>query len=185
MATLNDAFWHRGQRAFVGSRAWPGSGLVIKAGASPDMKTTAALTYTLAAKDADGEFQSLGTTATIDMSGLTASHTNNPTITVTDDSSTTSRIERQDCSGVVIATAKHAYIILTVDKDDAIRGYIGEIVATTATAKRPVLNLTDECAFGQVYIPNTSGSDFTIGTQALDLTNAVAVIKEISFIPQD
>ena len=183
MSDMNDAFWHKGQRNMVGSRVYGKCNLAIKTGGSTDAKTTGTTThYSLAIT---GGIYNLAATATVDLSALTAPSTSNPNVTKNDDSTNGDVLVRQGSNGLVIATANQVYIILTVDASGNIRGYAGEIVGTSATAKRPELDLESEAAFGQIHISNASGSDFTVGGTALDASNVTTTFTDLSFVPAD
>lgn len=182
MSDMNDAFWHKGQRNMVGSRCFSLGTLAIKTGGSADAKTTTAIGYSLADT---GVIYTKAAMATVDLSGLTAVHSNNPDKTINNDSTNGDVLVRQGSNGLVIATANQVYIILTLDASGNVRGYAGEIVANTATAKRPELDLTSEAAFGEILISNASGSNFTVGTTALDASNVTVTFTNLSFIPSD
>ena len=182
MSDMNDAFWHKGQRNMVGSRCFSLGTLAIKTGGSADAKTTTAIGYSLADT---GVIYTKAAMATVDLSGLTAVHSNNPDKTINNDSTNGDVLVRQGSNGLVIATANQVYIILTLDASGNVRGYADEIVANTATAKRPELDLTSEAAFGEILISNASGSNFTVGTTALDASNVTVTFTNLSFIPSD
>ena len=100
--------------------------------------------------------------------GLSLPHENNPTLTVTDDRSTTSRTERQNLEALVVPSGSFAKAILTVDAAGALRGYAGEVVTTSlASAKFPVLDLDDECPFWAMEITGA----YTAGTTAWATNN--------------
>ena len=182
MSDMNDAFWHKGQRNMVGSRCFSLGTLALKTGGSADAKTTTAIGYSLADT---GVIYTKAAMATVDLSGLTAVHSNNPNVTKNDDSTNGDVLVRQGSNGLVIATANQVYIILTLDASGNVRGYAGEIVGTSATAKRPELDLSAEAAFGEIHISNASGSNFTVGTTALDTSNVTVTYANLSFIPAD
>ena len=189
MPSMSDAFWHKGQQQLVGSRCYGKALLAIKTSSSPDGVTTVAVPYTIGTT---GALYTLATMATVDLSGgtsagdiYTTSHANNPAITVTDDSSTDPRTLRQNAAGVTIPTLSQAYIVFTVDASVNIYGYMGEIVLNTQTAKRPRLDLSAECAWGELLLTNATGSDFVIGTTALDTSSVTDAFADLSFIPAD
>ena len=78
MSDMNDAFWHKGQRNMVGSRCFSLGTLALKTGGSADAKTTTAIGYSLADT---GVIYTKAAMATVDLSGLTAVHSNNPNVT--------------------------------------------------------------------------------------------------------
>ena len=189
MPSMSDAFWHKGQQQLVGSRCYGKALLAIKTGGSGDGVTTAAVDYSIAST---GQMYTLPTMATVDLSGGTSagdiystSHANNPLLTVTDDSSTSIRILRQNAAGVTIPTLSQAYIVFTADASVNIYGYMGEIVLNTQTAKRPRLDLSAECAWGELLLVNGTGSDFVIGTTALDTGSVTDTFANLSFMPAD
>ena len=119
---------------------------------------------------------------------LLAVHANNPNVTKNDDSTNGDVLVRQSAAGLSIPDDQHVYILLTVDKDGGVRGYAGEMVGITATAKRPELDLTDEACWGQIYIKNETGSAFVVGTGELDSTTGDGVTvtyTNLSFVPSD
>ena len=178
MSDINDAFWHKGQRGFVGSRVYSKAGFA-KHGSHVNYLTAAALNYSVSS---DGVMRQLAAQTSIDADSLTASHANNPKIVITDDSSSSSRTVRQDSSGMTLAAGKDCVIILTVDASGNVRGYSGEHVANAETAVAPELDLTDECAFGQVYIANTTNA-FVVGTTAHNATGVTATFSDLAFMP--
>ena len=196
MSDMNDAFWHKGQRNMVGSRVFGTFGLAHKAGSSADVKTVGTTShYSIAST---GGIYNMAACATIALSGgsstgaserdLLSLHSNNPKIEYHDDSQTTARITRQTAVGLSIADDEHVYILLTVDKDGGVRGYAGEMVGITSTAKRPQLNLADEACWGQIYIKNETGSAFVVGTGQLDSSTGDGVTvtyTNLSFPPSD
>jgi len=178
MSDINDAFWHKGQRGFVGSRTYSKAGFG-KHGSHINYLTAAALNYSVSS---DGVMRQLATNTNIDSDGMTASHANNPKVVITDDSSSSSRTVRQDASGATIAAGKDAVIIVTVDKDGNLRSYMGEQVPNAETAVAPELDLTDECAFGQIYIANTTNA-FIVGTTAHNASGVTATFSDLAFMP--
>ena len=178
---MNDAFWHKGQRNMVGSRVYSVGGFA-KHGSHVNYLTASAVVYSLA--DTGGMYTKAAQSS-IDADGLTASHANNPDVSKNDDSTNGDVLVRQASGGLVIPTANQVYIILTLDASGNIRGYAGEIVSTSATAKRPELDLSAEAAFGQVLVSNASGSNFTVGTTAHNASNVTATFMDLSFVPSD
>ena len=178
MSDINDAFWHKGQRGFVGSRSYSKGGIAWHSG-KKNLKTAVALDYSVSS---GGAMLQLAITAQIDMDGLTASHANNPKVTITDDSSSSSRTVRQDASGATIAAGKDAVTILTVDASGNIRAYLGEQVPNAETAVAPELDLTDECAFAQIYIANTTNA-FQWGVTDYDASGVTPTLTDLAFMP--
>jgi len=139
-----------------------------------------------------------GPGAGVATSSMEAPSTANADKTVTDDSSTTSRTVRQDARTLSIPANSHCYIIGTVDATadgqtdgTGMRLYAGEIVGATTshangvqTAKRPELDLNEECPFVQIYFKNDTGSALVIGTATL-ATSGKAVMNGIAHIPAD
>ena len=181
MSTLNDAFWHKGQRSFVGSR--------MIGRVKPAFAKHASHVLMLTAVDIDftvssgGAVETLAATASIATATGTVS-TDNADISVTDDGSSSTRIMRQLIAGQTVAAATTWYVIATVNAADVIRLYMGEAVATAQTPKRPVLNLENECPFGQVLMDNTT-NPFIYGTTAHQATGVTATFSDIIFIPAD
>ena len=181
MSTLNDAFWHRGQRSFVGSRVLgPGKAAFAKHGSHILMLTATAIDYTVSS---GGAIETLGATGSIATATGTAS-TDNPNISITDDSTSSTRIMRQLIAGQTVAAATTWYVIATVNAAGVIRLYMGEAVATTDTPKRPELNLENECPFGQVLMVNAT-NPFIYGTTAHNATGVTATFSDIVFVPAD
>ena len=178
MSDINDAFWHKGQRGFVGSRAYSKAGFA-KHGSHVNYLTTVALNYSVSS---DGIMRQLAISSSIDADGMTASHANNPKKTITDDSSSSPRVVRQNASGATISAGKDAVIIVTIDKDGNLRSYMGEQVDNAETAVAPELDLTDECAFGHIYIANTTNA-FVVGTTAHNATGVTATFSDLAFMP--
>ena len=177
--SLQSTFWHKGQRDTVGSMALGNSGFVAGTGHTI---TAVAIPITIAST---GKVYTTGAITNQDISGIaTANHANNPTKTVTDDSDSSTRTVLQIADGLVIPNGSQCYMILTNDGSGgagAYRLYAGEVVLNTQTAKRPVLDLDDECPVGELYITNTSGSDHTMGTTA----HAGMTYSSIAHIPAD
>ncbi|MAH13870.1 MAG: hypothetical protein CMO33_09075 [Verrucomicrobia bacterium] len=193
MSDMNDAFWHKGQRNMVGSRCFTG-GVFAQKGTSGDAQTTAVVNYSIAST---GQIYSMVAVTTIDLSGgsttngaterdLFSPHANNPDKTINDDSTNGDVLVRQNAAGVVVSAGNQVRVILTVDVSGNVRGYAGRIVANTATAKRPELDLTDEAAWGEMHITNAHASnDYTIGSSNAQASGFTVVYDDLSFIPSD
>ena len=182
MSTMNDAFWHKGQRNMVGSRCFSTGILAMHASTKSDVKTTGAVAYSLADT---GAIYSKAATSQIDISGLGAAHSNNPQVDITDDSSSSTRTVRQSAVGLSVADDYHVYILFTLDSSGTVRVYAGESVAITATAKRPELDLSAEACFGQLYLKNETGGAIVFGTALLDASGTTATFTNLSFPPSD
>jgi len=171
--SLQSTFWHKGQRDTIGSRVlWKTSPTVAAHGSTAGHITYSAFDFTLA--DTNGKVHSIAASTDLDLDAVVASHANNPTLTITDDRSSASRTERQDANAVVVASASFCNGIFTVDVDDNVRCYIGEIVTTAANAKYPVLDLDKECPFWAFEVPTAA---FTFGVTAwATITTSFAII---------
>ena len=156
------AFWHKGARSQVGSKVVNGrTGITIDEANSENVKAGGAIEYTIASTG--GIVYTDDTASTqIDMSGLSTVHADNAELTDYLGNKT-----RQNAAGLVVATANQVYVVMTLDKDGNEYATAGQIVSTSSTARRPVMDLTNQCAWGEVLISNASGSDFTVGTTAL------------------
>ena len=179
--TLNDAFWHKAQRSLVGSRVMDNPAGFAKHGSHIKMLTATAINYSIADT---GLIYTLAITAAIETATGTAAHANNPTKTVTDDGDPSERTLRKIVAAESIAAGLTWYVVATVDAGGSIRLYRGEAVATSQTPKRPELDLSAECAFGQVLMVNATNA-FIYGTTAHNATGVTATFSDIAFIPQD
>ena len=177
--SLQSTFWHKGQRDTLGSMALGNSGFVAGTGHTI---TAVACPITIAST---GKAYTTGAITNQDISAIaTSNHANNPTKTITDDSTATTRTVLQIADGLAIPDLSQCYMILTNDGTggaSAYRLYAGEVVLNTQTAKRPVLDLDDECPVGELYITNTSGGTHTMGTTA----HAGMTYSAIVHIPAD
>ena len=182
MSDMNDAFWHKGQRNMVGSRCFSTGTVAMHASTKSDLKTTTAIGYSISNT---GGIYSKAATAQIDVSALGGVHSNNPKIEYHDDSQTTARITRQSAVGLSIAVDDHVHILATLDASGTVRLYAGEMVAKTATAKRPQLDLTAEACFANIYLKNETSGAFVVGTGLLDASGLTATITNLSFPPSD
>ena len=107
-------------------------------------------------------------------------HANNPVKIITDDSSASSRTVRQNFCSLSVAAYSHVYCLLTVELHGThatastlqAQGhwYAGEIVGSTSdhadgaqTARRPELDLTDECLLAEIYFNNTTSGALVVG----------------------
>lgn len=160
------AFWHKGARSQVGSKVVNGrTGIAIDETNAENVKAAGEVHFTIAATG--GIVYTDATASTqIDISGLTTVHADN-----VETSDYLGNKTRQNAAGLVVATANQVYVVFTLDKDGNEYATAGQIVSTSATARRPVMDLTNQCAWGEVLISNASGSDFTIGTTALSASN--------------
>ena len=193
MSDMNDAFWHKGQRNMVGSRCYSG-GVFAQKSTSGDAQTTAAINYSIAST---GQMYSMVAVTTIDLSGgsttnagterdLFSPHENNPDVSKNDDSTNGEVLVRQNAAGLSIPAGNQVRVIMTVDASGNVRGYAGEIVANTATAKRPELDLTDEAAWGEMHITNAHASNaYVIGTANAQASGFTVTYDDLSFIPAD
>ena len=156
------AFWYKGARSQVGSKVVNGrTGITIDEANAENVKAGGAIEYTIASTG--GIVYTDDTASTqIDMSGLSTVHADNAELTDYLGNKT-----RQNAAGLVVATANQVYVVMTLDKDGNEYATAGQIVSTSSTARRPVMDLTNQCAWGEVLISNASGSDFTVGTTAL------------------
>ena len=182
MSDMNDAFWHKGQRNMVGSRCFSTGTVAMHASTKSDLKTTGAIGYSIANT---GGIYSKGATGQIDVSALGGVHENNPKIEYHDDSQTTARITRQSAVGLSIAVDDHVHILATLDASGTVRLYAGEVVAKTATAKRPQLDLSAEACFANIYLKHETSGAFVVGTGLLDASGLTATITNLSFPPSD
>jgi hypothetical protein len=137
---------------------------------------------------------------TAQMAGLL--HANNPVKTVTDDGATSARTVRQNFCGLSVAAYAHVYCIVTVEKHGTVgtnstlqaqgHFYAGEIVGNSAshangvqTARRPVLDLTDEAVIAEIYFDNTTAGALVVGAattrEYMDGTTA-GYIKNLAYV---
>ena len=165
--SLQSTFWHKGQRDTIGSRVVWADPTVAAHGSTAGNITSSAFNYTISSTN--GKVYTKSAETNLDLTdGLSLPHENNPTLTVTDDRSTTSRTERQNLEALVVPSGSFAKAILTVDAAGALRGYAGEVVTTSlASAKFPVLDLDDECPFWAMEITGA----YTAGTTAFGTNN--------------
>ena len=161
--SLQSTFWHKGQRDTIGSRVVFVAPVLTAGTSTTGSFDSSTFDYTIASTN--GRVYASGALDELDVSAnmLASSHENNPTLTVTDDSATTSRIERQSIAAVSVPASSYAKAILTIDASQNVRGYIGEIVTSNlASAKFPVLDLDDEAPFWAMELTGV----FTFGTTA-------------------
>ena len=200
MATLESAFWHKGQRDLVGNMALGNLALAMD---GSEQCSWAATDFMV-----DGEIRTItadgagGDTILVvaQMAGLL--HANNPIKTVTDDGSTSTRTVRQNFCGLSVAAYSHVYCTVTVEKHGTIgtnstlqaqgHFYAGEIVGGSAshangvqTARRPDLDLTDEAVIAEIYFNNTTAGALVVGAattrEYMDGTTA-GHIKNLAYV---
>jgi len=171
MSTIQSAFWHKGQRDLVGNMCLGNLALTQSA---TEQCAWAATDFMV-----DGEIRTItADTADTDtlltaavMTGLLGS--NNPANIVTDDGSATSRTIRQNFCSLSVAALSHVYCTVTVEKHGTVgtnstlqaqgHFYAGEIVLATQTARRPILDLTDEAVIAEIYFSNTTSGALVVG----------------------
>jgi hypothetical protein len=196
MSDINDAFWHKGQRDIIVNQPLGKLNLAMNGdeqmswSAIPVMINGAIYTLTADAVGAD----------TVPVTGqLTAGlHANNPVLTITDDSSSSVRTVRQNFLSLSVAALSQVYCIVTISGTPTniattragLHFYAGEIVLNTATAKRPVLDLSAECPIAQILYVNTTSSALAVGAGgSAELmgggTSTAGSITDIGRIPSD
>ena len=189
MSQMSDAFWHKGQHEMVGTRAFSTGTWAMHASNKENLKTTTAINYSLSST---GGIYAVAATGEFDVSALTAGA--NATVTVTDDSSPTTRTVRQNAVGLSVPAGSHCYIIGAFNAAGALKVYAGEVVVGTGTAgttgtaaRRPELDCSAECPVFERYLANdaSTGSAVAFGTQLLDATGMTATFTNLSFIPNN
>ena len=196
MSTINDAFWQKGQRDIVVNQPLGKLGLTMSAteqcawSAIPVMINGAIYTLTADAVD---------TNTTLTTANFTAGlHANNPIKTRNDDSTNGEVTIRQNFLGLSVAALSQVYCIVTISGTPTnvtttragLHFYAGEIVLNTATAKRPVLDLSAECPIAQILYVNTTSSALAVaaGGSAELMGGGTATagsITDIGRIPAD
>ena len=188
MSTLNDAFWHKGQRDIVVNQPLGKLGLAINGSeqlswsATPVMINGAIYNMTEEGVDTDSVINTTNFTG-----GL---HANNPVETRNDDSTNGEVTIRQNFLGLSIPAVSQVYCIITnsgtptnlATTKSGMHFYAGEIVLNTATAKRPELDLSAECPVAQIYMTNTTSSAIAV---AAATTAEMMTITDIGRIPSD
>jgi len=200
MATLESAFWHKGQRDLVGNMALGNMALAMD---GSEQCSWSAIPFMI-----DGEVRTLtadgaGSDTILVVAQMTGLlHANNPAKTITDDSSTSTRTVRQNFCGLSVEAYAHVYCTVTVEKHGTIgtnstlqaqgHFYAGEIVGNSAshangvqTARRPVLDLTDEAVIAEIYFDNTTAGALVVGAattrEYMDGTTA-GHIKNLAYV---
>ena len=200
MSSIENAFWHKGQRDLVGNMALGNMGLAMD---GSEQCSWSAIDFMV-----DGEIRTLtadGAGAdtilvTGQMTGLL--HANKPVKVVTDDGSTSARTVRQNFCSLSVAAYSHVYCTVTVEKHGTVgtnstlqalgHFYAGEIVGGSAshangaqTARRPVLDLTDEAIIAEIYFNNTTAGALVVGAattrEYMDGTTA-GYIKNLAYV---
>ena len=167
MSTRNDAFWHKPQQEMLNmclSHSTPAIN-------SDERFTLAAFTYVIngTINTSTAVAHGGGDTTKINVANYVGLlHSNNPVKTVTDDGSSSTRTILQNYAGLTVGAASRCWVILTIDDaadvssqaltEAALHFYAGEVVTTSQTAKRPVLNLANECPIAECYVNNTTGA---------------------------
>lgn len=169
MSTLNDAFWHKGQRDIVGTM--PLSKFTLAINGSEQLTWSATdfmIAGTIATATASG---TAGSGTVINSTNYSAGlHANNPALTKNDDSTDGAVYIRQNFLGLSVANGSHVRCIVTISgtptnlatTKTALHFYAGEVVANTATARRPELDLSAECPLAEIYYNNTSGAALAV-----------------------
>jgi hypothetical protein len=178
MSTLTGNFWHKGQRDLVGNMALGNMALAMD---GSEQCSWSAIDFMV-----DGEIRTLtadgaGSDTILNTTQMTGGlHANNPVKTVLDDSDPNERTVRQNFCSLSVPAYSHVYCIVTVEKHGTIgtnstlqaqgHFYAGEIVGGHAshangvqTAKRPELDLTDECVIAEIYFNNTTSGALVVG----------------------
>ena len=175
MSTLNDAFWHAGQRQIVGTM--PLGRFTLSINGSEQLQWVATNFMINGTIGSLTVAESAASTTVINTTNFaTGLHANNPVKTIQDDSQSSERTVRQNFLGLSVADGSHVYCIVTCSgaptnlatTKAALHFYAGEVVVNTATARRPELDLSAECPLAQIYYNNTSGGALTVaaGTSA-------------------
>ena len=178
MATIESAFWHKDQRELMGNMCLGNLTLAMDGSEQCSWVATNFMVggeMRIITLDGAGSDTILTTSQ---FTGLLGS--NNPALSITDDSSTSARTVRQNFCGLSVAAYAHVYCTVTVEKHGTIgtpstlqaqgHFYAGEIVGNSAshangvqTARRPVLNLADEAVIAEIYFDNTSSGTLVVG----------------------
>jgi len=180
--SLLKTFWHKGQRDTVGSRCIQTGLWVLGSSAAAKLDATAIQYYTIASSNGKVYAKAAIDELVVATSGsqLTAPHANNPTISVTDDSSTSSRTMRQNIEGLVVASGSFCKCVITLDSGGLVRGYAGEIVTSDlASANYPELDLDDECPVAMIEVTG----EFTFGSTSFTNSGTPTAIFDLVGMP--
>ena len=200
MATIESAFWHKGQRDLMGNMCLGNLTLAMDGSEQCSWVATNFMVggeMRIITLDGAGSDTVLTTSQ---FTGLLGS--NNPALSITDDSSTSARNVRQNFCSLSVEAYAHVYCTVTVEKHATIgtpstlqalgHFYAGEIVGNSAshangvqTARRPVLNLADECVIAEIYFDNTTAGTLVVGAattrEYMDGTTA-GHIKNLAYV---
>ena len=189
MSTLNDAFWHKGQREIVSSCALGNITLAIN---GSEQLTWSAIDFmvngTMGSATASGSAGS-GTVlnTTNYASGPSAA---NPVLTKNDDSTNGDVTVRQNAIGLSVADGQQVKIVVTISGTPsdlattkaALRFYAGEVVSNTASCYFPNLDFSNEAPVATIVMNNDSGGALTVGGAAsmeeMTITNIGMLVAE-------
>ena len=178
MSTLTGNFWHKGQRDLVGNTALGNLALTMN---GDEQCAWAATPFTVGGEARTLTVDGAGADTILVTGQMTGGlHANNPIKTVTDDSSSSTRTVRQNFCSLSVPAYSHVYCLVTVEKHGTVgtnstlqaqgHFYAGEIVGGSAshadgvqTAKRPELDLSDECLIAEIYFNNDTAGALVVG----------------------
>ena len=185
MAQLYQGFWHKGQRDVVGSGAMGNFTLAINGSEQLTWNSIpfmcAGVFGTATASGSAGSGTVLNTT-----NYSSDLHSNNPKKSITDDSSSSARIVRQNAIGLSVPNGSQVVVIVTLSgtpsdlatTKTALRFYAGEVV--TSGAEAPELDLSAEAPVAKIVVDNDSGSAITIGgagsAEEMTITNIGMIV---------
>lgn len=172
MSTLNDAFWHKGQREIVSSCALGNLSLTMN---GSEQLAWSAISFMV-----NGTMGSL--TAATAGSGTVLNSTNfptgpsaaNPVLTKNDDSTNGDVTIRQNAVGLSVPAGQQVKIVVTASgtpsdlatTKTALRFYAGEIVSNTATCYFPNLDFSTEAPVATIVMNNDTSGALTVGGAA-------------------
>ena len=174
MSSIQQAFWHRGQRAVIGTM--PMSRFTLAVDSSSQM-TAAATTYMINGAWGTTTAIAAASTSTPTKANFAAGlHANNPAKTKETETGEVPIL--QIFLDLSVAALSQVRAVVTISGTGAAdnnatnslvtRGklhfYAGEIVLNTLTAVRPDLDLSDECPLAEILLVNTSSSAVATGT---------------------
>ena len=204
-SAVNNAFWHKSQRSLISNMCLNSIALTMN---GSEQTAWAASTFMIGGEIRNLTVDAVGADTILVTGQMTGGlHANNPVKTITDDGSTSTRTVRQNFCSLSVAAYSHVYCLLTVEKHgtDATAStlqaqghwYAGEIVGGHAshangvqTARRPDLDLTDECLLAEIYFNNTSAGALVVGAATSaeymggsdGITLTAGSIKNVAFV---
>ena len=187
MSSIQQAFWHRGQRAVIGTMPMSRFTLAIT---GDEQITAAATTYMINGAWGTTVALTAASTTLINSTNFAAGlHANNPAKTKETETGEVSIL--QNFLGLTaMADDTHVRALVTISgtgEADAnaaatrvkLHFYAGEVVSNSLPAPRPDLDLSDECPLAEILFNNTSGGALSVAGAGAD---AYYTITDIAFV---